>query len=140
MAAGNNNTHIRLLSGTWTPRANKSNDYAGPDAPPAKQPWMRVKDIQDQDVAATESMGPLYDRTQENLCVQDIAIVNARRRLIEAARDLQKGKEPPGRDPRDYRIRSISTKLPKDTRDWLKGIWSEMEAVPETYKIFAPER
>jgi phenylpropionate dioxygenase-like ring-hydroxylating dioxygenase large terminal subunit len=140
MAAGNNNTHIRLIPGTWMPRANASNEYAGPDAPPAKQPWMRVKDIQDQDVAATESMGPLYDRTQETLCVQDIAIVNARRRLIEAARGLMQGMEPPGRDPADYRLRSISTKLPKDTKDWLKGIWREMEAVPETYKVFAPER
>ena len=85
-------------------------------------------------------MGALYDRTRETLCVQDIAIVNARRRLIEAARGLMQGKEPPGRDPRDYRIRSISTKLPKDTKDWLKGIWREMEAVPETYKVWAPER
>ena len=140
MAAGNNNTHIRLLPGSWMPRANKSNDYAGPDAKPAKQPWMRVKDIQDQDVAATESMGPLYDRTQENLCVQDIAIANARRRLLEAARGLQAGKEPPGRDPKDYAIRSVSTKLPRTVNDWLRGIAPEIATGPENYKIYAPER
>jgi hypothetical protein len=140
MEAGNNNTHIRLLPGSWMPRANKSNDYAGPDAPPAKQPWMRVKDIQDQDVAATESMGPLYDRTQENLCVQDIAISNARRRLLEAARGLAAGKEPPGRDPKDYAIRSVSTKLPRTVNDWLRGIAPEIATGPETYKIYAPER
>ncbi len=137
MAGGNNNTHVRMIPGTFVPLANASNAYAGPDAPPARQPWMRVKDIQDQDIAATESMGPLYDRTQENLCVSDINIVQARRRLTDAARALEQGKAPPGRDARDYRLRPVSAKLPKGA-DWAREIARDMEAVPETFRAFAP--
>ena len=69
------------------------------------------------------------------------------RRVADAAWFMQVLSLPDARDwfalphdARDYRIRSVSTKLPKDTRVWLKGIAREMDAVPETYKVFAPER
>jgi len=38
----------------------------------------------------------------------------ARRRLIKAAEDLKKGKQPPGVDPAHQRVRSVSIVLPKD--------------------------
>jgi phthalate 4,5-dioxygenase oxygenase subunit len=72
-------------------------------------------------------MGPLYDRTQENLCVQDIAIVTARRRLIAAARDLERGIEPPGRSASDYALRSVTTHLPAEA-DWFDSIAVPMDA------------
>jgi phthalate 4,5-dioxygenase oxygenase subunit len=87
--------HSRVDPNSFIPVANQSNDYAGPDGPPARQPWMRVTTIQDQDVAATESMGALYDRRKERLGTSDIVIVQTRRRLLTAARRLQDGHEPP---------------------------------------------
>jgi hypothetical protein len=55
-------------------------------------------DNADQDMAITESMGAIYDRTREHLATTDLAIIRMRRRLINAARDLARGIEPPGID------------------------------------------
>jgi phthalate 4,5-dioxygenase len=43
---------------------------------------------------ATESMGPIYDRTQEQLGSTDRAISRMRHILISAAKGLAEGKEP----------------------------------------------
>lgn len=53
------------------------------------------------DAFATESMGPITDRTQEHLATSDRIIVRARRQVIEAIGDVAEGKEPRGviRDP-----------------------------------------
>jgi hypothetical protein len=119
---------------TFVPIANKSNDYAGPDAPPAAQPWMRVNTIQDQDVAATESMGPLYDRRKERLGTSDVVIVQTRRRLINAARRLREGHEPPGLNPADYRLRPFSAQLPRSCTSWPEAVAEAIEARPETFR------
>jgi phenylpropionate dioxygenase-like ring-hydroxylating dioxygenase large terminal subunit len=50
-----------------------------------------------QDAAMQESMGPIVDRTREHLGASDAAIVQMRRRLINAARQLQQNHQtPPG--------------------------------------------
>jgi phthalate 4,5-dioxygenase oxygenase subunit len=50
-----------------------------------------------QDAAMQESMGPIADRTREHLGASDAAIVQMRRRLIGAARQLQQNQQsPPG--------------------------------------------
>ena len=58
-----------------------------------------IHGIAQQDMAVTESMGDIYDRTHEHLGTSDKAIIRMRRMLIKAARDLAKGIEPPGLDP-----------------------------------------
>jgi phthalate 4,5-dioxygenase len=126
--------HSELIPGTFTPVHNKSNDYAGPDAPPAQQPWMRIKKVQHQDVAMTESMGPLYDRTQEHLGKSDTVLVQARQRLINAARRLGEGAEPPGLDPKDFRRRPISWTLPRNVPSWADAIAEAIDARPETFR------
>lgn len=56
-----------------------------------------IKDIVSQDVAVTESMGEISDRMREHLVASDMMIVRTRRRLLQAARDLEsEGKIPPG--------------------------------------------
>jgi hypothetical protein len=47
-----------------------------------------------QDMAVTESMGPIYDRSHEHLGTSDRAIIRLRRQLIDAAKDLANGIEP----------------------------------------------
>ncbi|HXZ64224.1 MAG TPA: hypothetical protein VEH05_05780, partial [Streptosporangiaceae bacterium] len=54
-----------------------------------------VADFVSQDLMVTESMGPVYDRTQEKLGTTDLAITRMRHILIRAARGLADGKQPP---------------------------------------------
>jgi hypothetical protein len=44
-------------------------------------------------------MGAIMNRTQEHLGTSDKAIIRARRMLIEAAKALAQGDEPPALDP-----------------------------------------
>jgi phenylpropionate dioxygenase-like ring-hydroxylating dioxygenase large terminal subunit len=127
------NIYPPLIPGTFVPLCNRDNEYAGPDAPPAPQPWMRITDLQAQDMAMTEGMGPLYDRTQENLGGSDFVIVHTRRRLIEAAQGLDEGREPPGMRASDYRYRGISLLLPREVTNWQDAIKEYMDPRPETF-------
>jgi hypothetical protein len=67
-----------------------------------------------QDASVQESMGPIQDRTRENLVPTDQGIIMARRRLTAAAQGLAKDLQPPGVDPKHQRVRSVSIILPKD--------------------------
>ena len=54
-----------------------------------------------QDASLQESMGPICDRTKENLVGTDNGIIMARHKLMRAAKALsEKGTLPPGRTPR----------------------------------------
>jgi phenylpropionate dioxygenase-like ring-hydroxylating dioxygenase large terminal subunit len=68
-----------------------------------------------QDCAVQESMGPIYDRTQEHLGTTDALIIATRRCLINAAKALRDQQTvPPGVDkPELYRMRSGGALLPK---------------------------
>ena len=60
-------------------------------------------------------MGPIADRTRENLLIGDTAIVKIRRLLLQTLRDHAAGKKLPGLDPRSYRVRSTRCYAPKGT-------------------------
>jgi len=47
------------------------------------------------DSCATESMGPIYDRSQEHLGVSDLTVIAVRKFLLKTAREVASGKEPP---------------------------------------------
>ena len=55
-----------------------------------------IEEFLNQDACATESMGPIADRTKEHLGVSDSYVIQVRRFLLKALRDLQAGKPPPG--------------------------------------------
>src|SRR6266536_2351439 len=55
-----------------------------------------IEEFLNQDACATESMGPIADRTKEHLGVSDSYIIQVRRFLLKALRDLEAGKPPPG--------------------------------------------
>ncbi len=120
---------------TFMPTQNVTNDYAGPNAAPVAQPWMGVTALQAQDIAMTESMGPLYDRTQENLVASDLIVAQTRHRLVIAARALEKGVEPQGLDAEAYRLRPLATELPRDVTAWREAVADIMDARPETFKV-----
>jgi hypothetical protein len=69
-----------------------------------------------QDASLQESMGPIQDRTKENLVSTDNGIIMARHRLIKAAKELAaKGTLPPGRDVAHQKVRSVAVVLPSGT-------------------------
>ena len=74
-----------------------------------------IKGIAIQDGSLQESMGPIIDRTKENLVGCDNGIIMARHRLMRAAKALaEKGTIPPGVDPEHQKVRSAATLLPRD--------------------------
>jgi hypothetical protein len=68
----------------------------------------------------TETMGPIYDRTQEHLGTTDAMVIHVRRRLLDAARALrEQGTVPPNvDDPKLCRVRPASAVLP-DGESWI---------------------
>ncbi|MBV8083504.1 MAG: Rieske 2Fe-2S domain-containing protein [Chloroflexi bacterium] len=79
-----------------------------------------IKGVNLQDQAITESMGDVYDRTNERLGTSDTMIIRVRRRLIAAAKALRDyGITPPAVDnPEAYLQRAGGVFVPKGT-DWL---------------------
>jgi hypothetical protein len=72
-----------------------------------------------QDQCVTESMGTIYDRTAEHLGTSDKAIIRMRRLLIEAAKELARGIEPPALDPAlDYNNFRSAEKILAPGEDW----------------------
>jgi phthalate 4,5-dioxygenase len=75
----------------------------------------------EQDAAATESMGRIMDRTQEHLYHADAAIIRYRQLMMNAARNLQEGQEPPGADGgiAYEKVRSEEIIIGPDDDPWL---------------------
>ncbi len=77
-----------------------------------------VEDFVSQDLMVTESMGPIYDRTQEHLGSTDKAITRMRHILISAAKGLAEGKEPPAVGEGDFRSIRGAEKILEPEEDW----------------------
>jgi hypothetical protein len=85
----------------------------------------------------TESMGPIYDRTQEHLGSADAYNIRVRRRLIAAARALAENgaSAPAALDPEAFLMRSGAVALPAGA-DWLEAVevlrrgWGGREELP----------
>jgi phthalate 4,5-dioxygenase oxygenase subunit len=108
--------HVKV-DRNFRPLQNKDNDYLiDRAAQKAGKTFSGVEGIGMQDASLQESMGPIQDRTKENLVSTDNGIIMARHRLIRAAKDLAaKGALPPGRDPVHQKVRSVAVVLPQGT-------------------------
>ena len=69
-----------------------------------------------QDASLQESMGPIQDRTRENLVSTDNGIIMARQRLMKAAKALMENPsmDLPGLSPEDQKVRSVAVLLKRD--------------------------
>jgi len=77
--------------------ANATNDYLLDRERQKKSNFSGMENVTPiQDGAMQESMGAICDRTKEHPGASDAAIVRLRRRLLNAARELEKDKVPPG--------------------------------------------
>jgi phenylpropionate dioxygenase-like ring-hydroxylating dioxygenase large terminal subunit len=114
--------HVKYVPGTFRPLANKDNDYLiDRAAQKAGISYSGVEGIGMQDASLQESMGPIVDRTKENLTTTDNGIIMARLKLIRAAKALaEKGVLPPGRDVEDQQVRSAAVVL-ESTRAFMDG-------------------
>ncbi len=108
--------HTKYVSGTFRPLANKDNDYLIDRAgQKAGHTYSGINGIAIQDSSVQESMGPIVDRTRENLCTTDNAIIMARSRLRKAVLALRdNGKLPPALDPFCHAVRPSTYVLPKE--------------------------
>jgi hypothetical protein len=108
--------HTMVDPRTFRPLANKDNDYLIDRAAQKRgRTYSGVAGFAIQDSSLQESMGPIIDRSRENLVATDKGIVMARRRLLRAAKALlDSGTAPPGVEPAHQRVRSASVVLPPD--------------------------
>jgi phthalate 4,5-dioxygenase len=80
-----------------------------------------MEDFLSHDSCATESMGPLFDRSREHLGSSDKGVIAVRRYLLDAIKGLQDGREPPGTvmDPERNRFgHADCIRQVIDGRDW----------------------
>ncbi|HEY2186825.1 MAG TPA: Rieske 2Fe-2S domain-containing protein [Xanthobacteraceae bacterium] len=112
---GGGGIHVRLIPGTFRPVVNKDNDYMiDRTAQRANKTYCGVAGIAMQDAAVQESMGPIQDRSKENLVSTDNGVIMARIRLRKAMLAAEQGREPDGIDPDTHAVRSASIVLPED--------------------------
>ena len=106
--------HVKYVPGTFRPLANKDNDYLiDRAAQKAGRTYSGVEGIGMQDASLQESMGPIVDRTRENLVSTDNGIIMARHKLLRAVKALmQNDVAPPGVDIAHQRVRSAAVVLP----------------------------
>jgi hypothetical protein len=76
----------------------EENDYFVDRDVQSRLSFTGIEGIHVQDQAVTESMGPIVDRSLENLAPSDIAVVRGRRVLQHAVEAMAKGTRPPGAD------------------------------------------
>ncbi|MCL2586533.1 MAG: Rieske 2Fe-2S domain-containing protein, partial [Streptosporangiales bacterium] len=101
-----------------TPREyTAENDYQMDREVQKKSIFSGVDDFVSQDLMVTESMGPVYDRTQEKLGTTDKAISRMRHILLTAAKELAAGQEPPGLAG-DFRNIRGAEKILEPGEDW----------------------
>ena len=110
--------------------ACEDNDYMmDRDAQEHDEEYSGITGIHLQDQAITESMGPVYDRSQEHLGSSDAMVIRVRRLLLKAARALAAdGTVPPGvDDPASYAVRSGGVYLDEGA-DWVSATKELREA------------
>jgi phthalate 4,5-dioxygenase oxygenase subunit len=101
-------------------RRTRANDYLQDRNAMKLGDFTGIRGIPNQDIAMWESMGPIADRTRERLGASDLAVVEFRRLMVEAAHAMRDGGPVLGRtDPHTPHasISSFESILPKSA-DW----------------------
>lgn len=97
----------------------EENDYQIDREVQRKVTFSGVEEFVSQDLMVTESMGKIYDRSKEHLGTTDASIIKMRSVLIDAAKALTQGDEPPAVDPSlDYRSIRSAEKILEPGEDW----------------------
>lgn len=106
-------SHREVIPGTTRPRANRDNEYLIDRERQRTETFSGIAGVRNQDAAMVENQGEIADRTREHLGVSDTALIQLRRRVLEAARQLREGREPVAAQLGDlYRVRADQVVLP----------------------------
>jgi phenylpropionate dioxygenase-like ring-hydroxylating dioxygenase large terminal subunit len=111
----------RQLSGNRTRRYTGENDYSIDRDAQNTVSYTGIPDFGSQDMMVTETMGTIYNRSEEHLGTTDVPIIRMRRMLIDAAKGLAEGKEPPalaGVNGHDFRDIRSAEKILEPGEDW----------------------
>jgi hypothetical protein len=103
-----------FFPGTYELKANRSNDWNLSRERQKTVNFTGIEGTNTQDFALQETMGPIYDRTQERLGQSDSAIIRMRRILIEATKDVAEGRDPRGSHGEGRDVRPAQMHLPED--------------------------
>jgi len=86
------------------------------------------------DSCATESMGPIYDRSKEHLGAGDITAIAVRKFLLQSVRALDMGKEPPHiiRTPEQNDLHHVACIVAKidasiDSKTYIENVIADMK-------------
>jgi phthalate 4,5-dioxygenase oxygenase subunit len=105
---------------TLVPLANRGNDYLIDRQMQKTANFTGIRGISEQDMAMTQSMGPIYERWNEHLGSSDIAVIAMRRVLMRHAQRVLEGTNPVAAyDGSLYRVRALETRSAEDT---LQGV------------------
>src|SRR6201999_4571164 len=86
------------MDGNWMPIRNRSNDYLIDRRLQKTENFSGIVGVSEQDAAIQDSQGRIADRTRELLGPTDIGVVQFRRLMLSAAKDLSQNVVPPGVD------------------------------------------
>jgi phthalate 4,5-dioxygenase oxygenase subunit len=121
------------LDPRWRKRRNRDNFYLQDRSAMKTGDFTGIRGIPMQDMAMWETMGSIADRSRERLGASDLAIVEFRRIMVQAARDFAAGKPAIGTlEPRAAKgaLRSFEGIVPKGT-DWRTlGVTTQPSEVP----------
>jgi phthalate 4,5-dioxygenase len=98
-------------------RYTLANDYQIDREAQKHTTFTGIVDFRSHDNMATESSGPIFDRTREHLGSGDIAVSRLHTRLLEAARALANGVEPPALVG-NFRTIRAGEKILEEGEDW----------------------
>ncbi len=101
-------------------KRTRANDYLQDRKSMRTDSWTGVPGIPNQDIVMWETMGPIADRSRDRLGASDVAIIQFRRQMLQAAKTMQTGGPAiatgKGRTPHAS-LRSFEGIVPKNT-DW----------------------
>jgi phenylpropionate dioxygenase-like ring-hydroxylating dioxygenase large terminal subunit len=86
--------HVKKAGDALRPLQSRVNDYLIDRQLQRTTSYTGIENGSIQDRAIQETMGPIYDRTQEHLGSADAAIIMMRRLLIKLSQQLEEGVEP----------------------------------------------
>jgi phenylpropionate dioxygenase-like ring-hydroxylating dioxygenase large terminal subunit len=95
------------MDSEYRPIRNRANDYLIDRKLQKTENFTGIVGVSEQDAAIQDSQGRIADRTREMLGPTDIGVVQFRRLMLDAARALADGLEPPAvDDPDAYLVRA----------------------------------
>lgn len=120
------------LEPDWSPKRTLANRFMQDRERMRAGNFTGIEGIPNQDIAMWVSMGAVVDRSQDVLGASDLAIVEFRRLMVDAARAVEAGGAAIGSDPEiePARIASFEGVIPKEN-DWRELVKPEARVAAE---------